>query len=495
MKRFLLTLVAVYTLINVYAENRLVYNIKEYGAIADTTVLSTVAIQRAIDDCSRNGGGIVWVPAGNYLITSLVMRSNVNLHLDGGAILYASRRVEDYKKHKIRVGASDESVVEVLLIALNEKNISVTGKGKLHCQAVREPFRREPQLAVTDSVTGREIENAIKYGADYRTKYRKVPPCPGAINFTGCTNVHIRDIEVIESSFWSVHLQWCDRVVVDGIYIQSNPHNGVNSDGLDIDGCCNVMVSNCVIHTGDDALCLKTTRQEGTTKPCREITINNCILTSSSAALKLGTESHADFENITVTNCIINQANRGLNMIIRDGGDVRNVLFSNIILNTVRKATFWWGNGDAVWLTTQKRGSALSAGKIEDVTFHHIIAHGQSGVRLEGFDTSMYNIRFNDFQLFMEPENAIDKRARNGFLFYGVDKLSMIDCEVIWNKKNPEKAWESAYYFEKVKDVNLVRIAGEQAPNGSYMPLRFKSAEKVKVDGKELTVSEGAFKL
>lgn len=495
MKRILFTLLAIGTLINVHAGNCLIYNVKDYGAVADTTCLSTIAIQKAIDECAKKGGGRVWIPSGHYLITSLVMKSNVNLHLDAGAVLYASRRVEDYKNHKIKIGASDESAVEVLLIAFNEENISVTGKGKLHCRAVRESYRREPQLAVTDSVTGREIENAIKYGADYRTKYRKVPPCPGAINFTGCTNVHIRDIEVIESSFWSVHLQWCDRVVVDGIHIQSSSEDGVNSDGLDIDGCCNVMISNCVINTGDDALCLKTTRQEGKTKPCREITVNNCILTSSSAALKLGTESHANFENITVTNCIINNANRGLNMIIRDGGNVRNVLFSNIIINTVRKATFWWGNGDAVWLTTQKRGTIPSSGKIENVTFNHIIAHGQSGVRLEGFDTSIHNIRFNDFQLFMEPEDAIDKRGRNGFLFYGIEKLSLIDCEVIWNKEKPEKAWESAYYFEKVKGLNLVRVAGEPAPNGKYMPLRMKSTEEVKIEGERLTVSEGAFKL
>ena len=97
-------------------------------------------------------------------------------------------------------------------------------------------------------------------------KYRKVPPCPGAINFTDCTNVHIKDVEVIESSFWAVHLQWCDRVYVDGIHIQSSSVDGVNSDGLDIDGCSNVMISNCVINTGDDALCLKTTRQNNETR-------------------------------------------------------------------------------------------------------------------------------------------------------------------------------------------------------------------------------------
>ncbi len=455
-----------------------VYNVLDYGAVGDTTTLSTKAIQRAIDDCHGNGGGTVWVPAGNYLSTAIVLKDNVTFHLDAGATIFASRRLSDYEGHKIPMGATDMQAVEVLLMARDAENISVTGTGALHCQAVRESYQRKPVTAVTDSVTGREVFNAAKYGADYLTKFRKVPPCPGAINFTGCTNVHISGIQVIESSGWSVHLQWCDRVYVDGIHIRSSGENGVNSDGLDIDGCSNVMISDCVINTGDDALCLKTTKLHGESRPCQWITINNCILTSSSAALKLGTESHDDFENITVSNCVINNANRGLNMIIRDGGSVRNVSFSNIIINTVRKATFWWGNGDPLWFTVQKRKGAAKAGSIENVTIHNIIARGQSGVRMEAFDGPIENIRIRDFQLFMEPEPVVDKRARNGFLFHGVDGLSMIDCQVGWNKEQPQEEWESAYYFEDVTGLEMVRVKGEAAPNGRFDAFRYVNCEK-----------------
>lgn len=451
------------------------YDVKDYGAVADTTRLSTAAIQQAVDECSSAGGGTVLVPAGDYKVGAIRLRDNVNLNLSAGATLYASRNAVDFKEHKVRMGAADMTDMEVVLMARGANNISVTGTGRIHCQAVREQFRREPQLAITDSVTGREIANAIRYGADYRTKYRKVPPCPGAINFTDCKNVHIRDIEVIESSGWGVHLQWCERVVVDGVHIQSNPDNGVNSDGLDIDGCTDVMVSNCRINTGDDALCIKTTRSEGRTMPCRWITVTNCILTSSSAALKLGTESHGDFENITVSNCIIKDANRGINMIIRDGGNVKNILFSDMVITTVRKATFWWGNGDAVWLTAQKRGDVKCAGKIENVNFDNITAYGQSGVRLEGFDCRMNNIRFRDFQMFMEPETAVDKRARDGFLFNGVDNLRMVDCDVYWNQESPEPAWESAYRFDDVDGLELVRVRGDKAPAGKFDAFRFNN--------------------
>ena len=462
------------------AETSPTYNVRNYGAVADTTVLSTAAFQKAVDECARQGGGTVWVPAGDYLCTTIMLKSNVNLHLAAGATLYASRKASDYKNPAREVGATDNNEAEILIGALNATNVSITGHGALNCRAERIGFRREPQTAITDSVTGREIANAAYYGADYQSKFKKVPPCPGAISFTNCTDVCIRDIQVIESSFWSVHLQWCERVNVDGIYITSNRHNGVNADGLDIDGCSNVMISNCRIDTGDDALCLKTTRQNGKTRPCRHITITNCILTSSSAALKLGTESHADFESIAVSNCTINGANRGLNMIIRDGGSVRDVTFSNLVIHTERKETFWWGNGDPIWFTIQKRGDK-PCGTIENVTLSNIIAHGQSGIRMEGFSNRLNNIRLRDVQLFMEPENAIDKRSRNAFLFDGVNKLSLIDCEVTWNTHSPEKTWESAYLFRKVNQLELVRTKGEQAPGSTFPAFRYEQVEQKKI--------------
>ena len=457
-----------------------IYDVTQYGAVSDTTILSTEGFQKAVDLCAAHGGGTVWVPAGNYLCSTIMLKSNVNLHLDAGATIYASRRIVDYTNKENKIGAADNNVVEVLIGAYKAENVSITGNGYLNCRAERIGFRREPQMAVTDSVTGREIANAILYGVDYQNKFKKVPPCPNAINFNECTNVHLRDVQIIESSFWSVHLQWCDRVYIDGIYITSNPHNGVNADGLDIDGCSNVMISNCRIDTGDDALCLKTTNLNGKTRPCRYISITNCVLTSSSAALKFGTESHADFENITISNCVIREANRGLNMIIRDGGSARNIIFSNIIISTQRKETFWWGNGDPIWFTIQQRGNKPS-GNIENITLNHIIAHGQSGIRMEGFSNQLKNIRLYDVQLFMEPEQAIDKRSRNGFLFEGVNKLSLTDCEVSWNEHQPEKTWESAYFFKNVEGLKLIRTYGSKAPKSKFPAFRYENTSQLQI--------------
>lgn len=455
---------------SIYAQ---IVNVKDFGAVNDTTVLSTEAFNKAVEKCVSMGGGTVLVPSGNYLCTTILLKDNVNLYLESGATIYASRKVSDYKNHTRMSGAADTDGVETLVFARNSRNVSVTGGGVLNCRAERKGYIREPQTEITDSVTGREIANAIKYGADYRSKFRKVPPFTGALSMVDCENVRIEGIRVIESSFWSVHIQGCNRVKVHGIYIESNADNGVNADGLDIDGSSDVVVSNRVIRTGDDALCLKSTNLSDNPKPVRNITITNCILTSSSAALKIGTESHNDFENIVMSNCIIDRANRGLNIIVRDGGWVRNVIFSDIVINTVRKATFWWGNGDPVWFTIQKRGNIPSAGGIDNVVLSNIIAHGQSGVRMEGFDNAINNIRINDFHLTMQPEEAVDKRSRNAFFFHGVGGLTMRDCSVEWNTDRPEKEWESAYLFRKVTNLELVRVYGDKAPNGRYPAFRY----------------------
>lgn len=449
-------------------------SVTEFGAVGDTAVLSTAAFNSAIDRCASSGGGTVVVPPGEYLCTTILLKDNVTLHLQSGATVYASRNAADYADFTRSSGAADTGGVETLLLAVSARNVSVTGGGVLHCRAVREKYIRDPQTHITDSITGREIENAKRYGADYRTKFRKVPPYVGALSMVDCENVRIEGIRVIESSFWSVHIQGCDRVKVDGIYIESDRNNGVNADGLDIDGCTNVTISNCVIRTGDDALCLKSTMHDGVSKPVRNITINNCILTSSSAAFKIGTETHSDFENIVMTNCIIDDANRGLNIIVRDGGNVRRVIFSDIVIRTRRKATFWWGNGDPLWFTIQKRGkSDRPAGSISDVIISNVIADSQSGLRMEGFDEALRNITVSDFHLTMQPEEAVDKRSRNAFFFHGVDGLTLRDCSVEWNTDRPEKEWESAYLFRKVTDLELVRVYGDKAPNGRYPAFRY----------------------
>ncbi|MCD8044039.1 MAG: glycosyl hydrolase family 28 protein [Tannerellaceae bacterium] len=455
------------------------YNILDFGAVRDTTVLSTDAIQEAIDMCGADGGGTVVIPAGNYLSGPLFMRSNTTLLFETGATVYASKNPDDYVGKGREHGASDAVQANSLIMALGCENIRISGSGTLHGQAVRAEYQRDTNYDPQEPITGRDIAIADQYGADYRTKYRRVAPSPGLINMTECKDVVVEDIRLIESAFWTFHLQWCERVTVRGVYIQSDESNGVNSDGLDIDGCRQVRVSDCLIDTGDDALCIKTTRSQDRTQPCEDLVITNCILRSSSAALKIGTESHADFRRITVSNCIINGANRGLNMIIRDGGHVSDVKFSNLIISTERKRTFWWGNGDPIWLIIANRTPESPTGSIRNVTFDNITATGQSGIRLEGMSRAIENIRFKNVDMYMIPENAVDKRSRHGFHFAGVKDLIVSECSMKWDDKSPETTWDKSFNFEDIENLIVEKIITQPAP-GQKDAFSYKNITGVK---------------
>lgn len=462
------------------------FNILNYGAVASKAVLSTAAIQKTIEECASAGGGTVIIPSGEYLSATLFLRSNIHLKLETGATIYASQNISDYEDVAIKHGASDAHMVNVLIAAFDCDNIKISGQGRLHGQARRQQYIREAEFDPDELITGREIANAAKYGADYRTKYRRVPPSPGLINITGCKNVLIEGIQLIESAFWTLHLQWCDQVFVRGLHITSSATDGVNSDGLDIDGCSRVVVSDCIIDTGDDALCLKTTGSPQKSKPCEDIVISNCILRSSSAALKIGTESYADFRRIAVSNCVINGANRGITMIIRDGGHVSDVSFSDMIIKTERKATFWWGNGDPVWLITANRTPESQTGTISRVTFNNMICTGQSGIRFEGFSSAIKDIRMNHVSLVMEHENAVDKRSRHGFHFYNLQNLELDKCSVTWNEQKPEATWQKAFNFDQIENLSLNEIKAKAAP-GQEKAIQFSRITGDLPAGHEIT--------
>ncbi len=429
-------------------------NVMDFGAQSDTLRLSSDAFQQAIDYCSEHGGGTVTVPAGAYLCASILMKDKVKLVLQEDATVYASRRCEDYKGTFQR-GALDMPDAHFLIGAIGIKDFAIEGPGQLHCRAQRYSYQREPFTALNDSITGREVQNAALSGADYRTKWRKVAPNTSALYLIDCKDFYLKDFTITEANGWSAHLQWCQNVEVAGMNIYSDPHNGVNADGLDIDGCANVKIHDCVINTGDDALCLKTTRVDGRTQPCQNIEIWDCWLCSSSAALKLGTESHADFVDIRAHDCIIEGANRGLNMIIRDGGNVKDVVFKDMTVRCQRKETFWWGNGDPVWLIVYRRPGAETAGSIDGVTFENIACTGMSGIRGEAFDGPIANVTFKNVSMTMVPEPQIDKRACHGWHFEGLDHLTLDQVSMIWDAPERPSHWQLPYSFKNIKNLTI----------------------------------------
>jgi len=312
-----LKLIVAAVLLNVsaYAQD---YNIKQFGAVSDTTRLSTIAINKAISACYKNGGGRVVIPSGKYKSGTITLKSNVELHLERGAILYASTRHQDLPRQKQPVYRSqkDPGGWFALIYAEGASNIGISGPGTIDGQGGLQKPR--PELVQGGDLDGR----------------------PRNILFISCKDVSVKEVSMRNAGIWNQHYLDCEDVTVDHINVYN--HANRNNDGIDIDGCRRFVLSNSIIDSDDDAIVLKSTGAAG----CSDVTITNCITSSFTNAIKCGTESTGGFKNIVISNCIVKPSKSkvppifgrtsigisGISLEIVDGGTMEGVTVSNIMI-------------------------------------------------------------------------------------------------------------------------------------------------------------------
>lgn len=451
------------------------YYVTDYGAVPGAEKSQTEFLQKAIDACAEKGGGTVVVTPGTYLSATLVLKDNVILHLASGAILKSSRDVAEFNRY-VKEGYS-VSGLPVQIYANGISNSGITGNGAIDGDA--QYILRE--ITGVDNFVAKEFEIARKAGIPM-LKHAKIEPITVMVFFKDCSNLVFRDATFRHSVHWGIHLKNCQDVRVDGIRIYSDLEKGANSDGLDIDGCRNVTVSNCIIETGDDAIVLKTTDKEGPAMPCENIVVTNCVLASTSAALKLGTESFADFRHIVFSNCVIRNSNRALAIIIRDGATAENILFSDISIECRRKDFYWWGNGDPIWLVVLQRTPESQVGHIRDVYFKNIRAIGQGTTKIEGHPARPFeNIRFSEVSLHMNPEERPDKRAEHGFIASHINGLSLDRFNLTWNTELTEPLWKNAMVLENISELSMNQIEAKAAPGRKFKKIVKKNVKEVLV--------------
>jgi polygalacturonase len=316
-------------------------NILEYGAVPNGKTLNTKAIQQAIDDVFRAGGGLVYAPPGTFLTGGIVLKSRITLYLEAGCVLLGSTSNDDYEVHAGPPELGDAGARH-LIFAQNADDVTLCGLGTIDGQG--DAFWEiNPRTSVVLP------ENAWKDVASghYQAKYNNERPSP-MVEIAQCRNVRISGVTLKDSAGWTLRPIACESVVIDGIRIR-NPYYGRNTDGMDITACTNVMVSNCDIVGGDDGICLKSENFYGEVLPTRNITVTNCVVSSASNGFKMGTSTHGAFENIVFSNSVIYSDGDkplntwvigGINIETVDGGSVDGVVVSNIRMQRVRTPIF-----------------------------------------------------------------------------------------------------------------------------------------------------------
>lgn len=452
------------------------YNVKDYGVRSDEKVVQTNCLQHIIDECWSQGGGVIYFPAGKYVSATLLLRDNVTLHFAAGAHLIATDKEELYTIHT-ELSDTGSSVTPMLLYAYNAKNIKIEGQGKILAQ----PQYEKVPLHYSDFIK-EDIEVAEKAEIEMETWKWKEPNVT-LLYLSECENVMVSGVSFINSVFWTLHIHWCKRVNIDGIYIYSNLVKAVNADGIDIDGSENVIISNCIIETADDAICLKTTKNNKEYRNCENVIVTNCILTSSSSALKLGTESYGNFKYINFSNCIIRNTNRGIGIFVRDGGCVENVIVSNIQMECSRRPVGWWGSADAFRLVVLKRNIDSKIGRISNVLIKDVKAVVEGTSVIAGYDNtkSITDIKLDNIQLYMRLENVRDKRAAEGVLVKNVGNIDIENSSFVRERLHKRTQWTYSYAFQNVTTVNLYKDRISSV-SSKYSPLFFSDCDNVYID-------------
>lgn len=413
------------------------FNVTGYGAKGNGVTDDAKAIQRAIDACSASGGGSVVFPSGKtFMAGPLHLKSNVDLHLQPNSILLANPDEAVYIESAFR-GNRGEGMMWIS--GKDIQNISITGRGRIDGNGV--------------AFMGRELDDSyeLKPVTDF-------DPRPHVLTLVNACNVKINGVTIANSAYWTVHLVGCYDVAISDISLLNNLKIR-NGDGIDIDHSRKVRISNCFIESGDDCICLKNRREFEEYGPCEDVVVTNCIMTSRSCAVKIGSENMDAIRRVLFDNCIITKSNRGIGIQNRDEGTVSDITFSNMTVDCRLFSDVWWGKSEPIYVTSypRARGNHKDAGW----RFPKGATQGECG--------EVSNIRFID----------IYSTSENGF-FLGCDEpgkirnvtLDNIDLTLlkpaqyeggVFDRRPCEgegfiKAPSSGIYTENIENLNINRL-------------------------------------
>lgn len=319
-----------------------VMDVTSFGAIGDGVAIETKAFQASIDGCHESGGGIVRVPAGDFQIGTIELKSNVTLSLDHGANLLGSTNKADYPSE----GLDDprEGGPHCLIYANGATNVSIEGLGVIDGRGTAENFPR------------------LRSGGRHRGLR------PRLLRMVNCDGVTFSGVTWKRPAFWGLHLIDCKNIHFNTVTIRFR-NNNYNNDGLDLDGCEDVLIENCDIDSGDDAICLKSSKN-----PCRHIVVRRCKVSSNTAALKFGTSSRGGFIDVNVTNCYFYNCPMGaIKLQLVDGGRLEDVMISRIAMKEV---------GCPIFIRLGDRGSTFEGrdtpkppvGTVKDILISDVVA-------------------------------------------------------------------------------------------------------------------------
>jgi len=466
-----------FCLLMAFTANAKVFNVKDFGALGNARTNDAKAIQKAINACAAAGGGQVLFPAGKiYLSGPINLCSHLELRVEAGAKLLASPDEKLYTQSAFRANKGEGTI---WIGGEKLEQVTITGGGIIDGNGI--------------SFMGKEL------GDSYELKsFNIIDPRPHLLTMVGCNKVTIQNITIQNSAYWTLHMVGCNDVVIADMTLL-NSVKIRNSDGIDIDHSKNVRISNCYIESGDDCICLKNRREYSEYGSCKNIVVTNCTMTSSSCAIKIGSENMDSISHVLINNCIIKNSNRGLGIQNRDEGTVTDVVFSNIMIDAHLFSDVWWGKAEPIYITAYRRATTNNkdagwrlplgqkeghVGEVKNIYFSNIKCQSENGsyISAESAD-KISDIYFDNVDTRINKTTTLqggvfDRRPANvdglvkgstsGFYLDKATNVIIRNCSVKWGTNRPD------YFANAVEShdvINLKVIGLEGGAASSKLPV------------------------
>lgn len=403
------------------------HNVRDHGARGDGLTLDTAALNRTVEACAAAGGGTVLVPPGRYLTGTVRLQSHVTLQIDAGAVLLGSEDPDDYPDTADPWEPDARPWIAPLILAEDAENITITGRGTIDGQGgiwwqrlrwsnpgkyPREPESDKLQTELAALSRGR----------------------PRLVRLVRCSDVVVEKVRLRNSPSWTLHPMFCERLVVDGISIESPAEGSHNTDGINPESCRDVRIINCRIDTGDDGITLKSGKNGPGLRmgiPCENITISNCIIRHAHGGVTIGSEMSGGVRNVVVSNCVFQGTDNGIRLKTERGrgGVVEGIAMSNIVMQDVPNPfhlTMFYGKGPGRF---EARKVDRTTPVFRDMIFSNITARGaRSAGHLFGLPESpVSGLVFSNVRI----------QAERGFDLTHAKNLSFLDCEITVDEGAP----------------------------------------------------------
>jgi polygalacturonase len=328
------------------------FDITKYGAAEGTGADSTAAIAKAIEACSKAGGGRVVVPKGEFLTASIHLKSNVNLYISKGATLKFSTDASLYPIVHTRFEGMECMNVSPFIYAYEQTNVAITGEGTLDGQSDPEHWWNWHGSAKNGWKEGMPNQKAARARL-YKMMEAGTPVAervfgngqalrPNFIQPYKCKNVLIEGVKIINSPMWEVHPVLCENVTVRKLWISSH---GPNNDGCDPESCKDVLIEDCFFDTGDDCIAIKSGRNEDGRRigmPTENIIVRGCEMKDGHGGITVGSEISGGVRNLFGENCKMDSPNLDHGLRVKNnasrGGLLENFYFRNITIGEVGHA-------------------------------------------------------------------------------------------------------------------------------------------------------------